>query len=59
LLEAAQAKGGQGPDYWYHLGMAYHANGQTYLAREQLTKLVESDADHFGKEEAEKFLGTP
>lgn len=55
LLEAAQAGGGQGLDYWYHLGMAYSKNGQSELAREQLSKVVESEtADFHGRSEAEK-----
>jgi Tfp pilus assembly protein PilF len=55
LLEAAQAKGGQGIDYWYHLGMAYHKNQQPELAREQLAKALANDkAQFFGRDEAQK-----
>jgi tetratricopeptide (TPR) repeat protein len=55
LLQAAQKNGGVGVDYWYHLGMAYHANGQSDLAKEQLGKALENPAAQFnGREEAQK-----
>lgn len=57
LLESAQAKGGQGPDYWYHLGMAYYQNDQPELAKEQLGQFLESGEDgDFGRDEAERAL---
>lgn len=55
LLEAAQKNGGQGPEYWYHLGMAYHKNGQLELAREQLIMALENPAAQFsGRDEAQR-----
>lgn len=55
LLVAAQRAGGQGPDYWYHLGMAYYKNGQLELAKEQLAKVVEAeDTGFYGRAEAQK-----
>ncbi|MEH6591132.1 MAG: tetratricopeptide repeat protein [Halioglobus sp.] len=51
--------GGQGPEYWYHLGMAYHKNGELELAKEQLGKaLAIEGAQFFGREDAEKIYGT-
>jgi tetratricopeptide (TPR) repeat protein len=56
LLESAQAKGGQGLDYWYHLGMAYYKNDQPELAKEQLGKfLAGAPPGYFGREEAERI----
>ena len=55
LLVAAQKAGGEGPDYWYHLGMAYYKNGQLELAKEQLGKALSAEGRGFaGKEEAQK-----
>jgi tetratricopeptide (TPR) repeat protein len=55
-LEAAQAAGGQGDEYWYHLGLAYHKDGQLELAKEQLGKVVAAgDKDFYGRAEAEKI----
>lgn len=47
LLEAAQAAGGRGYDYWYHLGLAYAKNGQTDKAREQLERVLVDEAKAF------------
>jgi len=55
LLVAAQKAGGEGPDYWYHLGMAYAKNGQADLAKEQLAKvLAEEYAGYGARAEAQK-----
>jgi tetratricopeptide (TPR) repeat protein len=55
LLKTAQQGGGQGVEYWYHLSMAYHKNGDAELAKEQLGKALQVEgADFFGKDEAEK-----
>ncbi|WP_279245013.1 tetratricopeptide repeat protein [Candidatus Litorirhabdus singularis] len=43
LLEAAQAAGGRGYDYFYHLGLAYAKNGDIEKAKQQL-ELVLVDA---------------
>ncbi|MFT6276329.1 MAG: tetratricopeptide (TPR) repeat protein [Halioglobus sp.] len=55
LLKSAQELGGQGPEYWYHLGMAYHQNGDLELAKELLGKALEVEgAKFYGRDEAEK-----
>ena len=55
LLVAAQKAGGQGPDYWYHLGMAYYKNDQADLAKEQLGKVLAPEFKGFyGTAEAQK-----
>jgi len=55
LLVAAQKAGGEGPDYWYHLGMAYAKDGQAELAKEQLSKLLVPEHEGFyGTAEARK-----
>lgn len=57
LLKAAEETGGRGPDYWYHLGMAYAANNEPEKAEEYLTKALENDQyEFFGKEAAEAEL---
>ena len=54
LLEAAQAAGGQGTDYSYHLGMAYYKSGQPEKAKEQLSLALEQmPEDYHGRAEAE------
>jgi len=56
LLKTAQQAGGAGPEYFYHLGMAYYKNGDTELAKEQLGKALEIEGARFlGREEAEKI----
>lgn len=55
LLLQAQAVGGDGPEYWYHLGMAYKADGQTQLAKELLGKVLsDGGEDFYDRAEAEK-----
>ena len=59
LLEKAVDGAGQVPVLRYHLGMAYMANGQNVLAREQLEKVAESGSDNFtGYAEAMRALET-
>jgi tetratricopeptide (TPR) repeat protein len=56
LLTSAQELGGQGPEYWYHLGMVHHKNGDAALAKEYLGKALSVDgAKFYGREEAEKI----
>lgn len=56
LLKRAQSKGGRGPEYWYHLGMAYYSNNQNELAKEQLALALENDkAEFYGRSEAQKI----
>ena len=57
LLVAAQEAGGNGQDYWYHLGMAYYKDGQAELAREQLEKVINEGSPNFhGRAEAQAAL---
>lgn len=55
-LERAAASGTPFPQLHYHLGMAYHANGQTDDAKEQLQKALANDAEYVGLEEARATL---
>jgi tetratricopeptide (TPR) repeat protein len=50
LLRAAQERGGKGPDYWYHLGMASHQNGDLELAKELRGKALEVEGANFNVE---------
>ena len=55
LMETAQAAGARGPEYSYHLGMAYAKNGQEELAKEQLGKaLADENAAFYGRDKAEE-----
>ena len=59
LLLKAQEAGGQGAEYWYHLGMAYKADGQTELARELLGKVLsDGGEDFYGRADAEKAFNS-
>ncbi len=59
LLTEAVAAGGKGAVYHYHLGMAYHSDGQQALAREQLELSLGGAGDNFsGRQEAELTLAS-
>ena len=47
LLKSAVDIAGQVPVLRYHLGMAYFANGQNSLAREELQKVIDSENTNF------------
>ncbi len=53
LLKAAQEAGGEGPEYWYHLGLAYSKNGQKDLAKEQLGKALEGEQQYAWRDAAQ------
>jgi len=55
LKEAAEKLPNQ-PMVRYHLGMAYHKNGNADLARKELTKALELDPKFKGNEEARAIL---
>ncbi len=62
LLEEAVEGAGQVPVLRYHLGMAYLANGQNDLARDQLQQVIDSDSQDFtgyseAKEAFQKLAG--
>jgi uncharacterized protein HemY len=44
------------PEVLYHLGMAYHKNGDSMLATETLRKALASDKNFNGRDEAKKTL---
>ena len=59
LLVRAQEAGGQGLEYWYHLGMAYAKNEQVELAKEQLAKaLADENAKFYGRDTAEEVYNS-
>jgi tetratricopeptide (TPR) repeat protein len=58
LLQDAVKKGGTGPVFHYHLGMAYYRSDLPEKAKEHLQQAVaEERARYVGKEEAEATLG--
>lgn len=58
LLGAAVERGGIGPVYRYHLGMAYFKSEMKAQAKEQLELALEQEQVKFvGKDEAEQTLG--
>lgn len=59
LLESSVALGGDGPQYHYHLGMAYYQESQLVKARQHLElALLENDSHYIGRDEAQLTLET-
>ncbi|MGH1471277.1 MAG: tetratricopeptide repeat protein [Cellvibrionaceae bacterium] len=57
FLEASISREPNKPEYRYHLGMAYHKNGQNKKAKEQLIIATKDDsAGYFGFPDAKKIL---
>ncbi len=55
-LEESKEKLPDRPLVRYHLGMAYHKNGQMTLAKRELKKALELNPNFDGAEEARKEL---
>jgi tetratricopeptide (TPR) repeat protein len=59
LLQAAVSKGGTGPVFRYHLGMAMYKSNMAAAAKEQLELALADEKVNFpGKEEAQKVLSS-